>query len=219
MEITSNTTPLAATTAAPPTANDLLASDYETFLEMLSTQMQNQDPLNPVDSTDFATQLAQFSALEQQVRTNDILANLSNQMAVSGISQLASWVGMEARTIAPANFDGDAITLVPSPASLSDETFLIVRDEAGTIVQRKKIPVSSEPINWDGNNDNGNSFPDGVYSFDLESRAEGEILDITPVENYATVVEAQILDGSTILVLEGGSHIDSSEISALRRAG
>ena len=64
-----------------PPARSALASDFDTFLRMLTTQMQNQDPLNPIDSTDYATQLATFSGVEQQVRTNSLLADLGTWLA------------------------------------------------------------------------------------------------------------------------------------------
>lgn len=218
MEISSAAS--ASTTASaippPPTSNDLVASDYLTFLNMLAVQMQNQDPLNPIDSTDFSTQLAQFSALEQQVKTNDILEALGAQMTVSGITELAGWVGMEARTVAPANFQGDPITLAPSPASISDKTFLIVRDEAGDIVERKEIPVSADLIQWDGLDDTGAAYANGLYSFELESQANGEVLDTTYVETYAVITEAQIINGQTILVLDGGVRIETAAVTALR---
>jgi len=218
MEVSSTQQSAAPASVFAPTqtAQELADADFQVFLEMLAVQMQNQDPLNPVDSTDFATQLAQFSALEQQVETNDLLAALGAQMAVSGLSQLAGWVGMEARTIAPANFQGDPITLVPSPAQLSDHTFLIVRDDSGEIVQRKEIPVSPDPIQWDGLDDSGTPFVHGLYSFELESVAAGEILDTTYVENYALIIEAQNINGQTILVMEGGARVDSASITAIR---
>ncbi|MDJ0822736.1 MAG: flagellar hook capping FlgD N-terminal domain-containing protein, partial [Paracoccaceae bacterium] len=73
-----------------------LSSDFETFLKMLTAQMQNQDPLNPVDSTDYATQLATFSSVEQQVLTNDLLRDLGASMGGNLMSELGNWVGMEA---------------------------------------------------------------------------------------------------------------------------
>lgn len=72
--------PLAAQNVAvesqPVISRNALSSDFETFLKMLTTQMENQDPLNPVDSAEFAMQLATFSGVEQQIRTNDILADM-----------------------------------------------------------------------------------------------------------------------------------------------
>ena len=94
---TSSVTSAGTTSAAPTTTSNkaLISSDFDTFLKMLTAQMQNQDPLNPMDSTDYATQLATFSGVEQQARTNELLTNLGSQMAVLGMSQLAGWVGQE----------------------------------------------------------------------------------------------------------------------------
>ena len=91
--------------AAQPAPAPVINSDFETFLKMLTTQLKNQDPLNPIESSDFAVQLATFSSVEQQVMTNDLLTGLSGQMGQMGMAQLASWVGMEERAPMPAQFD------------------------------------------------------------------------------------------------------------------
>ena len=75
----------------------VLNSDFETFLKMLTTQMQNQDPLNPVDSTEFATQLAMFTSVEQQVLTNDRLLSIQETLLGNELGQAADWVGKLAR--------------------------------------------------------------------------------------------------------------------------
>ena len=116
---TSSVTSAGTTSAAPTTTSNkaLISSDFDTFLKMLTAQMQNQDPLNPMDSTDYATQLATFSGVEQQARTNELLTNLGSQMAVLGMSQLAGWVGQEARAEAPVWMDGDPVTMQLTPAT------------------------------------------------------------------------------------------------------
>jgi flagellar basal-body rod modification protein FlgD len=194
-----------------------ISSDFQTFLEMLTVQMKNQDPLNPVDSSDYAVQLATFSSVEQQVLTNDLLSGLWQQMANTGMTQLAGWVGMEARTSAPALFDGSPITLSPLPAKLADETWLVVRDEAGKEVQRQQIGLLGEQVEWAGVDGSGNPLPSGLYSFEVENRASGELLGTTPVETYANVIEAQMFDGTTLLVLEGGVQVLTTDVTALRR--
>src|SRR6056297_3909166 len=85
----------------PRAGAEALSSDFETFLLMLTTQMQNQDPLNPLESSEFAVQLATFSGVEQQVKTNDLLGSLLSGLASSGMAQMASWIGREARTDGP----------------------------------------------------------------------------------------------------------------------
>ncbi len=106
---TSTSTPTSAGYAAAASAavtstntTGTIGSDFQTFLEMLTVQMRNQDPLNPIDSTEYAAQLAAFSTVEQAVLTNDLLKSLAAQMGDSSMSQLAGWVGMEARTTAGA---------------------------------------------------------------------------------------------------------------------
>ena len=64
---------------------------------MMTVQMENQDPLNPMESSEFAVQLATFSGVEQQIRTNDLLASMIASQTAGGLAELANWVGMEAR--------------------------------------------------------------------------------------------------------------------------
>ncbi len=108
----SSISPVAATTpttqSGAPSQGALLSSDFQTFLKMLTTQARNQDPLNPMDSSDYAQQLATFSGVEQQVRTNTLLESLAAQLGGGGLTQYASWVGMEARVTARA---ADALPL------------------------------------------------------------------------------------------------------------
>lgn len=193
-----------------------LSSDFQTFLTMLTAQARYQDPMEPIDSTEYAAQLAQFSMVEQQVQTNDLLTALFGQNTTSGIAGLAAWVGMEARAIMPAHFDGSPITISPNPASVSDEVVLVVQDAAGTEVQRVTLPVSAEPYEWQGLDDDGAPLAEGTYHFTVESYAEGERILSEPAEVYATITEAQVQGGDTILILEGGQAIPATGVTALR---
>lgn len=205
-----------ATTAAD-TDDTALSSDFNTFLQMLTVQMKNQDPLNPVDSSDYAVQLATFSSVEQQVKTNDLLTALGAQFGTMGVSQLASWIGMEARTTAPVDFDGTPISLVPYPATLADKTELVVYDSSGAEVQRSEIARDGSAVDWAGVDSGGNPFANGTYTFELENFSNGESLGKTPVETYSLVTEAQIYEGETYLTLSSGSLILADAISALRK--
>ncbi len=197
-------------------ASNALSSDFETFLLMLTTQMENQDPLNPIESQDFAVQLATFSGVEQQVRTNDLLESLAGGLGASGIAQLAGWVGMEARSTAPAQFDGAPLTLAPEPAAGADSAVLVARNVFGLEVSRQEIPLGQETIEWAGTAQNATPLPAGQYSFTLESFSAGEVLAVSSVASYARVTEArQGLNGAEI-VLEGGIVVPSDDITALR---
>ena len=212
--------PTAGHGAAPATtsesASSALTSDFETFLRMLTVQMENQDPLNPIESAEFAMQLATFSGVEQQIRTNSLLADMVSGLGASGLSQLAGWVGMEARVSAPAHFDGAPITLAPDPDPASDAAYLIVRDATGALVSREGIPLGVSSIEWAGLTDTGAPLPAGTYTFEVESVNQGEVTSVRPAEHYARVNEARLADGGIELVLKGGLAVSSADVRALR---
>lgn len=206
------------TQGAAASGNTVLSSDFETFLKMLTAQAKYQDPLEPIDSSEYAAQLAQFSMVEQQVLSNDLLTALTAQLGSGNMAQMANWIGMEARTTAPVQFDGSPITINPNPAAVSDEVFLVVYDGNGQEVQRTSIPVSAEPVEWAGVSDDGTPFENGLYSFEVESRANGQLLLTDPAETYARITEARTQAGETVLILEGGSAVLASSVSGLREA-
>jgi flagellar basal-body rod modification protein FlgD len=211
-----------ALTPAPGAAAQSLApkprisSDFDTFLKMLTAQMQNQDPLNPIESADYATQLATFSGVEQQMLTNDLLTSLGGQMAVLGMSQLAGWVGQEARANAPVWMDGDPVTMQLSPAIGADRAVLVVRNASGALVSREDVPITPGLYDWFGGDAAGDPLPEGRYTLSLESFSGETLLGESPVESYARIIEARNGPSGATLVLEGGVEVPSSFITALR---
>ncbi|MBK6468824.1 MAG: flagellar hook assembly protein FlgD [Rhodobacter sp.] len=193
-----------------------ISSDFNTFLRMLTVQMQNQDPLNPIESADYAVQLATFSGVEQQVRTNQLLDAMAMQFSLVGMSQLAGWVGQEARAAAPVWYSGAPVTLSPNPVANADRAVLVVRDAAGNTVSREDLPMSSEPYLWLGGDALGDPLPDGRYSLSLESWRDEEVIQEDPVEYYGRVIEARGGAGGVRLVFEGGIEVAATEITALR---
>jgi flagellar basal-body rod modification protein FlgD len=214
--ITSNSTTPTPTGAAPPAK---ITSDFNTFLRMLTVQMKNQDPLNPIDSADYAVQLATFSGVEQQVRTNQLLADLQGRFQQLGMAEMASWIGKEARSDAPVLYQGSPVTLSPNPAVGANRAVLAVRDASGTLVSREEIPVSAEPYQWLGAGIDGAPLPAGKYSITLESLNGETVIESRAVEHYARVVEARGGSTGTTLLLEGGIEVPSSRVTALRNVG
>ncbi|MHC0051953.1 flagellar hook capping FlgD N-terminal domain-containing protein [Actibacterium sp. D379-3] len=217
---------VAATGTTPATApqttdssTGVINSDFETFLTMLTTQMKHQDPLNPMDSTDLSVQLATFSGVEQQVLSNELLADLGTQMGTSNMAQFATWVGMEARVAAPVAYRGDPITILPNPDTLADSAQLVVTDANGTEVQRLEIGTTAAPYVWTGLGDDGVPLADGVYSFAVDSYANGEFLNRSSAETYAPVTEVRLTNGITMLVLAGGTEVSTGAVTALRDPG
>lgn len=218
---TNATTPTArpASQVQATSSKSQISSDFQTFLKMLTAQIQNQDPLRPTPSDEFAVQLATFSSVEQQVRTNELLTALGAQFGAAGMGQYAGWVGMEAKAPVPAQFRGAPLTLVPQPAAGADRTQLVVRDAGGREIERLDIPVSEEPITWDGRDDFGAPYPEGVYSFELVSFTDGMPMTSSPVHTYGRVIEARAENGKTMIVFEGGAEVAAAEVTALRVAG
>ncbi len=214
MDVTSvNSVATSANSAAAPSK---ITSDFNTFLRMLTVQMQNQDPMNPIDSADYAVQLATFSGVEQQVRTNQLLADLQGRFQQLGMAEMASWIGKEARSNAPVLYEGAPVTLSPNPAVGANRAVLAVRDSSGNLVSREEIPVSTEPYQWLGGGSDGSPLPPGIYTIELESMNGDTLLDSRPVEHYARVVEAKGGSTGTALVLKGGIEVLASNVTALR---
>lgn len=218
MEISQTIPPVTTPSFAPQadTSEAVLSSDFETFLKMLTVQMENQDPLNPTDSTEYAQQLATFSGVEQAVLTNELLGSLMAQMNTTGMAQMAEWVGKEARAAVPAYFDGSPISIAPNPAAAADKVELVVYDADGNEVQRSEIPKSTDPIEWAGTATNGTPYETGTYQFQIVSSTGGETILAETPEIYSRVQEVRSENGQSILVLQGGINVLASDVSALR---
>ena len=220
MEITSNSSASAQSTTQPATQTQgneaVLSSDFETFLKMLTTQMENQDPLNPMDSAEFATQLATFSSVEQQVMTNDLLTDLNSQIGALGMAQLSGWIGMEARAEMPLIYDGAPVPLTLNTSNLADSAQLLIRDGNGTLVQRLDVPARGGAFMWTGLDTGGAPIPDGEYSATVDSLSQGDVIESHPAQVHATVTEARQNGGQTQLVMSGGQTVLADEIIALR---
>lgn len=196
-----------------------VSSDYETFLKMLTVQMRNQDPLNPVEASDFAAQLANFSSVEQQVLTNDLLTSIESRLANSDFAALADWVGMDARSVNAAFFAGDPITTSISPDPMAERRELIVKDGAGREVYRAALGLSDTNVTWTGETSGGTLAANGHYSLFVEGYATGESLGLTQLETYGRIQEARVAPDGLTLVLAGGQAILADQVTALRAPG
>ncbi|NOD78662.1 MULTISPECIES: flagellar hook capping FlgD N-terminal domain-containing protein [unclassified Ruegeria] len=206
--------------SSQPSANNAqtsaITSDFETFLMMLTAQAQNQDPLEPMDSTQYASQLAQFSMVEQQVQTNDHLSSLASTLGSVNLSDLASWVGMDVRSTSAFHFDGQPKTLFAQADPQADTAKLVIRDENGTVLDKVTVPPAQSEFVWAGVTSSGNPMSTGNYTAALESFKNGELLTQTPVEAYNRVIEAQVGGNTVLLTLSGGEVISASDVNAVR---
>lgn len=206
----------APTDISPTQSTSGISSDFETFLKMLTVQMENQDPLNPVDSADYAVQLATFSSVEQQVLTNDLLTTLAASMSGGGIGALGQWVGMDVRAGSAAQFNGTDVDLVLPEFQDADRRVLVIRTEAGELATRLDIPVDGTDHKWDGKLADGTTAKEGIYQFSVETFKDGSLRSNDPASPYNRVREAIIENGETLLLLEGNILVTPSDVSALR---
>ncbi|CUH86630.1 Basal-body rod modification protein FlgD [Phaeobacter sp. CECT 5382] len=194
-----------------------LTSDFDTFIQLLTAQAKYQDPTEPMDNTEYASQLAEFSMVEQQVLTNDNLSVVHQQLGLGNMASLTGWVGMEVRAAAAAQFDGtNPVNVAPNPAAAADDVTLVVKDDDGKEVNRITLPVSAEPYDWDGTDFSGDTVAAGAYSFVVESKKDGEVILSETAEVYTEVRETQMQGSDVVLITETGTAILATSVTALR---
>ncbi|MBK5932496.1 flagellar basal-body rod modification protein FlgD [Rhodovulum imhoffii] len=192
-----------------------LSSDFETFLRMLTTQMQNQNPLNPMQSSEFAVQLATFSGVEQQVRTNELLSAMADTLN-GGITRYGAWIGMEALSPAAAQVSGGAVTVETLTAKGAEAAMLVITDAQGSEIRRIEIDPQGGPVTWDGTDESGLPVEEGVYGFTVESLAGKEVIGTTPALTYNRIVELRQDRGQTVVLLENGQAVFAEDVRGLR---
>lgn len=186
-------------------ASSVLSSDFETFLKMLSVQLQNQDPLNPVNAEDYAMQLATFAQVEQAVLTNNLLGQLKTQSATATMVQSEALIGKQVRVAGPAWYGGQSISVAVSAHPDADAARLIVRSAAGDRIDSVEIDPTSEAVTWSGSSSYGAAVPDGAYSFEVESYQGDRVIQTKAADSYSGVAETRMLpDGLAIVTPQGG---------------
>ena len=212
------------TTTAAATRTDagkqLLSSNFETFLSLLTAQLKNQDPLSPVDSNQFTAQLTQMAGVEQQLLTNDLLTSLLAGQSGGGLAGATNYIGKEATAAWSATklVDGEASWSYELGANAASAS-LQVLDSAGKVVWSGDAPSRTTGLHdfkWDGSTTGGGQLDDGgVYSLKVVAKdgagqaIEAQVLTrgrVTGVEMYDGVpyltVGNSILPLSTVIALE-----------------
>ncbi|SDH31487.1 flagellar hook capping FlgD N-terminal domain-containing protein [Alloyangia pacifica] len=213
----SQATATTTATGGNPDQVSVLTSDFDTFLRMLTTQAQNQDPFNPVDATEYASQLASFSAVEQQVLTNKLLTGLVERVTGEGFERMASWIGLETLAPGAAYLDGAGVALTFDPVEEDESAVLVLRDATGALRNRISLAAGQKSYVWDGTDLSGSQLPAGVYGAALELSREGVVVETRDARSYMRIDEVRRDGASYLLTLQGGGHMDVSEVAALRR--
>jgi flagellar basal-body rod modification protein FlgD len=156
----------AATSAATGKAQKSLTGNYETFLRLLTAQLQHQDPLEPLDATKFTEQLVSYSQVEQQIATNASLDTLISATRSSAGATAVSFLGKNATTSGPVTelTGGQARWTYTLPNTAANMQ-IRVTDMSGNPVKTLTGPATpgTHEISWDGLNASGNAMPTGSY--------------------------------------------------------
>ena len=159
---------LSALSAAQPkssaTGFSQLTENFDTFITLLTTQLRNQDPLDPLDTEKFTSQLVQFSGVEQAIKTNSHLEALLALQSSGSLSDGAAIVGKTV-TIADdraVSQGAGATWRIAAPAD-AVAVAVTVRDAAGAVVAQKTLRGATDAFIWDGKRDDGADAPVGVY--------------------------------------------------------
>jgi flagellar basal-body rod modification protein FlgD len=216
-------TPPTVTTKPPAnseTSRKSLAGDLSAFLNLLTTQLKYQDPLSPMDSTQFTAQLAQFASVEQGIQQNKNLESLIGLTKATQISTGVSYIGrtIEADTNVGALVNGRAEFLYNIPKT-AQQTAITVRDARGQVVIAKQgdTSVGSHNFVWDGKDANGNKMPDGPYTVTV-SALDANKTAIPVATHMLGRVDGVVTSDGTVNVLVGGVSIPLDKILSVKEA-
>jgi flagellar basal-body rod modification protein FlgD len=201
---------------AQPAASKPAVLGKDDFLNLLITQLQNQDPLNPTDSTEFTAQLAQFSSLEQLNNVNTNLEQLQDFQASANNSQAVSLLGKEITT--NGNFlqlaDGGPVGFDLSLSSDAATVVSSVYDSTGGFVksfESQNMVAGQHTLFWDGTDRDGNPVADGSYTVEiLAAAADGH--DIKTETFFTGIVDKVTFENNTPFLISGNQKIAVGDV-------
>jgi flagellar basal-body rod modification protein FlgD len=211
------TTPAAVGAATQDAAATQLSGNFDTFLKLLTTQLQNQDPMSPMDSNQFTQELVEFSGVEQQINTN---TNLQSLISLTQSNAGGTAVGYLGKTVTVTN--GDA-PLTNGEAdwsyalgTASSNTALTVTNASGQVVYSAngETAAGQHDFSWDGTDNSGNQEPDGVYQLAVSATAaDGSV--VTSAVASKGVVDEVNLTGTQPMLMIGPMAVPLSQASAI----
>jgi flagellar basal-body rod modification protein FlgD len=216
MAVTSATSTQTATAAQTSRAS--IANNFDTFLLLLTTQLKNQNPLDPLDTNQFTQQLVQFAGVEQQIRSNENLEALVNLNKASQLSTAMNYVGatITADGATSALKSGVATWYVNAPRAAS--ATINITDSTGNVVftHETTLEAGTSGFTWDGKKSDGSTAPEGQYTIKINAKdASGQ--GVTVSTQFSGVVDAVDLSGSEPLLMVGTALISLDKVKAVQR--
>lgn len=193
-----------------------LNTSYQSFLTLLTTQLQNQDPTSPEDPSQFTTELAQLTGVQQQILSNQLLQQLVTGSPSNSVSSAVNLIGKQVTaTSASANLTNGVANWSYSLPSAASTASVTVTNSAGVVVYTGNAPglsAGSTPFTWNGQNSSGVQQPDGTYSLSVAA-ADSSGGAITPTISVSgTASSIQSVNGTTLVTL-GSTQVPASAIT------
>jgi flagellar basal-body rod modification protein FlgD len=215
---TTNST-AATAQAAGTVGSQQLAGNFDTFLTLLTTQLQNQNPLDPLDTNQFTQQLVEFASVEQQVNMNTNLRTLialqASAEATAALQMLGDTVTINSRTAALSNATNTPATWnfsSPSPATGT----VTITDSSGQVAYTGTVSLSAgnNSYSWNGQGNNGVTWPDGNYTVSITATgANGQPVTVTT--QVQGVVSAIDVSQNPPTVTVNGASYPINEIQSI----
>lgn len=206
--VTSATNPNSPTTSTTGTDNGTIAGNFQTFLQLLTTQLKNQNPLDPLDTNQFTAQLVQFAQVEQQLKSNDELSTLVSLQQTAQNTQALQFVGekvgIKGATAALSN--GQATWNLDVPKDATGTITIASATGQQVFTGNYSMTAGSQPFTWNGKDTSGLQWPDGNYSISVTAQdANGTPVSI-PTEVQGTVDSVDLTQSPPTLSVNGKSY-------------
>src|SRR5467141_1628436 len=204
-------------TTTASTATTGIADNFQTFLTLLTTQLQNQNPLDPLDTNQFTQQLVQFASVEQQLKTNDQLTTLVSLQQTAQSTQALTFVGktavVDGSTAALTNGSATWELGVPTNANVT----ISIANSTGQTIFTGSYAVNAgnnQPFTWNGRGDDGTQWPDGRYKLTATATdsAANSVAVSTQIQG---VVDSVDLTQSPPLLSIGGQNYTVNQIKSI----
>src|SRR3954454_20033634 len=185
-----------------------LAQNFDTFLTLLTTQLKNQNPLDPLDTNQFTQQLVQFAGVEQQINMNQQLTSLVALQKANQVTSAMSFLG------ATATVDGSSTKLTGGKGSWSFSVdkpstgTITIKDSTGQTAYSGTFPLNAgtQAFAWDGRGNNGTQWPDGNYTLSITAKdASGQSVAVSTTVN-GTVDAVDLTQNPPALTIGGQSY-------------
>ena len=194
-----------------------LADSTETFLALLTTQLKNQDPLSPMDSSQFTQQIVQMTGVEQQLLTNDLLAALVG-MNDGGLAESVNLIGktVTATTGAATLTDGKATWAYNLPKAASDVTLEVIDSSGKTVASKalKAVGSGDQTFEWDGKTNLGADLPEGDYGLRITA-TDSAGAKITATQTLTGVATGVQTVAGTQIVTIGKTKVPITSVTAV----